>query len=133
MKYLLDTNVCIRYINGRSQKLLLKLSKVPRRDVFVCSVVKAELFVGSAKSNNPATTLMKQQDFLRRFVSLPFDDAAAVSYGRVRGQLEQQGKPIGPLDMMIAAIALANQVTLVTSNTREFGRVPDLQLEDWDA
>lgn len=69
--------------------------------------------------------------FCRRFDSLPFDDAAAEEYGRIRAELTAAGTPIGPNDLMIASIALANQLTLVTSNTAEFGRVPGLQIENW--
>jgi tRNA(fMet)-specific endonuclease VapC len=133
MKYLLDTNTCIRHLNRRSPAITARLATHSDEDIVVCAVVKAEMFTGAAKSTNPPKTLTIQQAFLDQFLSLPFDDSAAMIYGRVRGELEQRGTPIGPLDMMIAAIALANQVTLVTSNTREFSRVPGLQLENWDS
>jgi tRNA(fMet)-specific endonuclease VapC len=126
MKYMLDTNTCIHHLNQRSPSITARLATVSDQDIVVCSIVKAELFTGAAKSNNPVKTLTTQQAFLDQFVSLHFDDSAALIYGRVRGELEQCGATIGPLDMMIAAIALANQVTLVTSNTREFSRVADL-------
>jgi tRNA(fMet)-specific endonuclease VapC len=64
--------------------------------------------------------------------SFPFDDAAAEEYGRLRAALAAQGTPIGPNDMMIAAIALAHDLTLVTHNIREFGRVKNQNLEDWN-
>ena len=67
-----------------------------------------------------------------QFVSLPFDDAAASVYAIIRAHLESAGTPIGPYDLQIAAIALANGLTLVTHNTREFSRVPGLLLEDWE-
>src|SRR5580704_157122 len=67
----------------------------------------------------------------QQFVSLPFDDRAAEEYGRIRAHLAAAGTPIGPNDLMIAAIALAKQMTLVTQNTTEFSRVPGLALEDW--
>lgn len=67
-----------------------------------------------------------------QFTSLPFDDSAAEIYGRIRAELEAVGMLIGPYDMMIAAIALANDLTLVTHNTREFGRVAGLKVEDWE-
>jgi tRNA(fMet)-specific endonuclease VapC len=66
-----------------------------------------------------------------QFVSLPFDDRAAEEYGQVRAELAVRGTPIGPNDLMIASIALANQVTLVTHNTAEFSRIPGLTLDDW--
>src|SRR5690242_12666658 len=121
MKYLLDSNTCIHYINGRAPRLRLKLPTIPVHDIVVCSIVTAELFYGSAKSNTPERSLEKQRAFLRPFVSLPFDDAAALSYGQIRAQLEKIGTPIGSLDMLIAAIALANNLTVVTHNTAEFG------------
>lgn len=72
------------------------------------------------------------QQFFYRFHSLPFDDLAAEVAGRVRACLDAQGTPIGPLDLLIAATAIANNVTLVTHNTREFGRVTGLQIVDWE-
>jgi tRNA(fMet)-specific endonuclease VapC len=95
-------------------------------------VVKAELFYGAMKSSNASHNLAKQRAFLELFQSLPFDDTAAEIYGRIRAALAIKGTPIGPNDLMIAAIGLANDLTLVTHNTREFSRVPDLNLEDWE-
>ena len=100
--------------------------------IVVCSVVKAELFYGAMRSNNPQRTLANQQKFLNSFVSLPFDDQAAVIYGRIRAHLATQGMPIGANDLQIAAISLAHNLTLVTHNQREFSRVPGLHLEDWE-
>lgn len=132
MKYLLDTVTCIRHLNQRSPAIIQKLASLPVGEVAVCSVVKAELFYGAAKSHDPISTRAKQARFLSAFPSLPFDDAAAAIYGTVRGKLEAQGTPIGPNDLLIASIALANQLILVTHNTREFGRISGLQLEDWE-
>ncbi|MEG4345698.1 type II toxin-antitoxin system VapC family toxin [Microcoleus sp. A003_D6] len=132
MIYLLDTNTCIGYLNGRSVGVLRRLQALFSQDVAVCSVVKAELFYGSMRSNNPARSLAQQQDFLNRFISLPFDDQSAVIYGQIRAQLAASGTPIGPNDLLIASIALANNLILVTHNTREFSRVEGLRLEDWE-
>ena len=131
MIYLLDTNSCIGYLNGRSIGVLRRLQALPSQDVAVCSVVKAELFYGSMRSNNPARSLAQQQDFLNRFISLPFDDQSALIYGQIRAQLAASGTPIGPNDLLIASIALANNLILVTHNSREFSRVEGLRLEDW--
>ena len=91
MIYLLDTNTCIGYLNGRSIGVLRRLQALPSQDVAVCSVVKAELFYGSMRSNNPARSLAQQQDFLNRFISLPFDDQSALIYGQIRAQLGRPG------------------------------------------
>ncbi len=133
MKYLLDTNTCIRYLNGRSPSVLQKLDTLPEQDVCVCSVVKFELRYGALRSVNVERTLAEQERFLKRFASLPFDDVAHTHAAQIRVVLERAGTPIGPNDVLIAAIARANGVTLVTHNTREFGRIAELNIEDWEA
>ena len=132
MTLLLDTNTCIRYLNGRSANVVANMRATSHNDMVVCSIVKAELFAGSAKSQQPVKNLATQQRFLNQFVSLPFDDAAADFYGVTRVALEKAGTPIGPNDLLIASIALANGVTLVTHNTREFSRIAGLSLVDWE-
>lgn len=132
MIYLLDTNACIVYLNRRESGVRQRLETLSPDDVTVCSIVKAELFYGAMRSNNPERTLAMQQAFLNRFVSLPFDDQAALIYSRIRAQLATLGIPIGPYDLQIAAIALVNNLILVTHNTREFSRVDGLRLEDWE-
>ncbi len=131
MKYLLDTNTCIRYINGRSQKIVDRLDNLPKKDAVVCSVVKAELWFGAERSQNPSKTMAGQKRFLDLFVSLPFDDSAALHYAQIRADLAQKGTPIGGNDL-IAAIALANDLILVTHNTGEFSRITGLKIDDWE-
>lgn len=131
MIYLLDTNTCIYFLNGKSAHLHHKFVTTPEDTIRLCSVVKAELLVGVIRHANPLKRLALIQPFIHRFSSLPFDDSAANSYALLRTQLEKQGQVIGPLDMLIAAIALANNAILVTNNTKEFKRVQNLQHEDW--
>jgi tRNA(fMet)-specific endonuclease VapC len=133
MIYLLDTNACIVYLNGRNLNLKSRIKPNLDSDIAVCSPVKAELFYGARKSNNPSRNLALQRKFLSRFVSLPFDDKAAEIFGVIRAQLNKLGTPIGPFDLQIAAIALANDLILVTHNVNEFSRVQGLNLEDWEA
>jgi tRNA(fMet)-specific endonuclease VapC len=132
MRYLLDTNPCIHFLNGTSAILRRRIEAAPEDRLVVCSVVRAELFYGAAKSLNPTRTLEMQERFLACFPSIPFDDAAANIYGVIRAQLERMGTPIGANDLLIASIALANDLTLVTHNTNEFARVPELLIEDWE-
>ncbi len=84
------------------------------------------------KSAFPKKNLFRQRQFVDRFISLPFDDEAAEVYSRIRSQLEKKGTPIGPNDLLIAAIAIANKLTIATHNVREFNRLEDLQIEDWE-
>jgi tRNA(fMet)-specific endonuclease VapC len=132
MRYLLDTNTCIRYINGTSKAVFENLDAQEEGDVVVCSVVKAELFYGAMRSQKPDKNLADQQVFLSLFTSLPFDDRAAEVYGRIRADLANKGTPIGGNDLMIAAIALVHALTLVTHNTGEFERVDGLNIVDWE-
>jgi len=132
MIYLLDTNVCIVYLKGQNSHLKQKLDNILLSEIAVCSVVKGELFYGSLLSANPERNLRLQQEFLSQFLSLPFDDQSAVVFGEIRAQLAAKGTPIGAYDLQIAAIALANNLILVTHNTKEFSRIPQLQLEDWE-
>lgn len=133
MRYLLDTNVCVRYLNGRSLAVRERLRATNVAEIAVCSVVKAELFYGAMRSNNSQVTLARQQQFLNLFVSLPFDDATALIYGQIRAQLAALGTLIGSNDLQIASIALVNNLILVTHNTNEFSRVNKLIIEDWEA
>ena len=132
MTYLLDTNTCIRYLNGRSPQIKKRLEALTPDDVGLCSVVKAELAYGAARSRDPGRTMAGIAAFVAPFTSLPFDDACVSAYGRIRAQLEQAGRPVGPNDLMIAAIAVTHGLTLVTHNTREFERIVGLSLTDWE-
>lgn len=132
MKFLLDTNVCVVYLNQPQSNVAAELHRHRPQNIAVCSVVKAELFYGAMKSRQPERTLTKQQQFLQAFQSLPFSDDAALLFGQIRADLHRQGNPIGPYDLQIAAIALTNGLTLVTHNTREFSRIDGLQLTDWE-
>ena len=90
MRYLLDTNVCVRFLNGESERLRQRFFRTDRQDIAVCSVVKAELFYGAMRSNNPTLAWARQRQFLEAFISLPLDDFAALIAGRVRAQLANE-------------------------------------------
>lgn len=98
----------------------------------LCSIVKAEMLYGAARSAHPERTRALMERFFDGYDSLPFDDAAAAAYRRIRQALAAAGTPIGPNDLLIAAIAVSRRLVLVSHNTREFSRVPDLRLEDWE-
>jgi tRNA(fMet)-specific endonuclease VapC len=132
LTHLLDTNSCVVYLRrGGSSAVAARLAAAPPGSVVLCSVVVAELLYGAQRSAQPLKTLAEVRAFCQPFVSLAFDDRAAEEYGVIRAQLARLGTPVGPNDLMIAAIAIANSLTLVTHNTGEFSRVPGLALEDW--
>ena len=132
MTHLLDTNSCVDHLRrGPSSNVTSRLAAAVPGSVVLCSVVVAELLYGAHRSARKAQTLSQVQGFCSRFLSLPFDDRAAAEYGWIRAHLAGLGTSIGPNDLMIAAIGMANALILVTHNTTEFSRVPGLALEDW--
>ena len=127
---LLDTNICIYIINAKPPAVLARFQKYRLGDIGLCSVVAAELAFGVAKSGS-ARNREALDMFLAPLTILPFDAAAVWIYGDLCADLERRGTPIGSLDTMIAAHALSQQALLVTNNTREFAKVPGLQLDNW--
>lgn len=131
MKYLLDTNTCIYLIKKKPPEVLQKFQAHSVGEVSISAITVAELQFGVQKSRHVAQNQRALQQFLLPLVCMPFDSQAAVAYGEIRAVLEAQGTPIGSLDTLIAAHALSLNVTLVTNNTREFSKVPDLEVVDW--
>jgi tRNA(fMet)-specific endonuclease VapC len=130
--FLLDTNACIRILNNRSALLVHRIRSHDPDELRLCAVTKAELLFGAYNSARPAENLRLLQVFFAPYLSLSFDDKCTTSYGRIRFELQRQGTPIGSNDLLIAAIALANDLTLITANTREFERVAGLKFENWE-
>jgi tRNA(fMet)-specific endonuclease VapC len=130
--HLLDTNSCVDHLRrGPASNVTTKLAAAVAGGGVLCSVVVAELLYGAHRSIRKGQTLSQVQVFCLNFQSLAFDDPAAKEYGWLRAHLARTGTQIGPNDLLIASIALANGLTLVTNNTSEFSRVPGLNLEDW--
>ena len=132
MKYLLDTNPCVVYLRGKNALVLRRFGLHPPTDLVLCSVVVGELRYGAEGSADPVREHTRVDAFVAQFASLPFDDLAAPIYGRIRHDLESRGLIIGANDLLIAAIALVRDLTLVTHNTKEFSRIAGLKLEDWE-
>ena len=130
--YLLDTNACIRFLNGRAPALRERLLRHSPREICVSSTTKAELYFGAYHSLRIADNIRSIQKFFNTVQSFAFDDNCAENYGRIRAELQRQGMPIGSNDTLIAAIALTHSLTLITANTREFARVSGLQFENWE-
>lgn len=133
MGYLLDTNVCIEILRGRNSALKTRLATKSLSELVLCSVVWAELQCGARLAQNPPQELARLQDAFGHWPRRPFDDSAAEAYGEIRAHLQRAGRLIGGNDLLIAAIAHTNNLTLVTHNTGEFTRVPTLPVEDWQA
>ena len=133
MTYLLDANVWVALLRRTSPLVATRFqAAAPSADLRICSVVVAELWYGCARSAKPVANRIAVDALIAPFPSLPYADIAADHFVTVRRTLEAIGQVIGPYDMQIAAIALANSCTLVTHNTGEFNRVPGLAVEDWE-
>ena len=133
MTHLLDTNHCIFIIKNRSPRAWEKLARHPVGTIGISSVTAAELWFGVEKSEQKEKNSRALMKFLLPLEIAPYEEEAAERYGKIRAVLEKAGTPIGSLDCLIAAHAVALGVVLVTNNTNEFQRVPSLRLEDWTA
>jgi tRNA(fMet)-specific endonuclease VapC len=128
---MLDTNICIYIIKRKPGHVIERLRKSRISEISISSITLSELEYGAAKSARPEQNKISLVEFLAPLEIIPYDDAAAQEYGRIRTYLERQGTPIGSMDMLIAAHALSLDCTLVTNNEREFSRVPSLKMENW--
>lgn len=131
MKWMLDTDTCIAIIKGKPTSVLKKLRGKSVGQVGISSITLGELAFGAAKSSRGEEAHAALSEFLLPLEIASFDSDAAASYGQLRASIEKRGTPIGPLDTLIGAHAVALDVVLVTHNTREFSRIDTLRLDDW--
>jgi len=130
-KYLLDTNICIYIIKNKPKTVKEKFESLSIGDVCISSVTVSELVYGAYKSQKIEQNLKTLEKFFLPLEVVDFDYKASYEYGKIRADLEKRGRIIGQLDMQIAGVALANDMILVTNNTKEFERVASLKLENW--
>ena len=131
MKYMLYTNICIYLIKRKPPHVLERFQTHQPGDIFVSSITVAELQYGVEKSNYQDRNQIALDLFLSPLEIADFETRAAQRYGHIRAQLDRNGAPIGAYDLLIAGHAQSLDMTLVTNNSREFSRVPDLKLENW--
>jgi tRNA(fMet)-specific endonuclease VapC len=133
MKLLLDTNICIYLIKKRPPLVLKRFEAYAAGTIGISSITVAELEFGVQKSLYPSQNQEALEQFLLPLVILDFDHEAARKYGKIRALLENRGRVIGALDMLIAAHALSLNLPLATNNVGEFSRVPGLKVLNWAA
>lgn len=129
--YLLDTCTIIAALKGEPLALLNRLASLAPNRLHLSSIVLAELATGAEKGNDTARRKADIADLTVAMAPLPFEASDAAIYSRIRAALERKGASIGPLDLLIAAQAVARNLVLVTDNLREFRRVPGLRCENW--
>jgi len=128
--FVLDTNTLIYFFKGIGKVEQNLLSKSPK-EIGISTIVLFELGVGIGKSKSPYKRIQQLNDLISVVYVLPFGMKESKTAALIRVQLEKQGVPIDPLDILIGGTALAHQATLVTHNIKEFGRIKKLQVEDW--
>lgn len=131
MKYMLDTDTCIYLINKRSSALLEKITSKPADQFALSTITTSELLFGVAKSSQKNSNLKALNHFFQSFSILAYDQQAARVYADIRTDLETKGRPIGAMDMLIAAHAKSRNLILISNNQREFGRIKGLKTENW--
>lgn len=129
--HLLDTNTCIFLKNRKPVHVLSRLRDAFDEGVYLSSISVAEMQFGVYSSEHIEKNRIALTEFLAPFEILDFNDDDAEAFGKLRSDLKRRGMLIGPYDMLIAAQALVRDLILVTNNTGEFSRIPNLKLEDW--
>jgi tRNA(fMet)-specific endonuclease VapC len=129
-RYLLDTNTCIAVMRSHPTAVG-RMAAIPPGECAISTITGYELYTGIEKCSQPAKERAKVDLLLRTVHQMAFESGAAKEAGRIRALLESKGQSIGPYDVLLAGQAMAEAMILVTSNTREFSRVPGLTLEDW--
>lgn len=128
--WMLDTDTCSYILREQPKQVLQRMDTVARDEVALSAVVAAELRYGAARVKSKKLAAMIES-WLGLFEVPAWDDAAAQAYAKIRAAVEAKGKPIGNLDLLIAAHAVSRGAILVTNNTRHFSQVPGLRLENW--
>ena len=131
--YLFDTDTITNILKKNpSKKLIDKISGINRKDQFISTITVGEIIYGAFKSRDPACHIEQLKKVLLPLVNvLSFGSGAAFYYGKIRAELEKQGEIISSMDLQVASIAIANDLKLITGNTRHFKRIKILQIEDW--
>lgn len=130
MKFLLDTNACIHFLNGTSDRLVRRVLDAGPGRVAVSSITLAELHFGAARSARADANLERVEAFADELVSYPFDDECAARFGRIKAELLSAGRPTPDFDLAISAVAMTHGLTVVTAD-RHFADVPGLASVDW--
>ena len=129
--YLLDTDICIYLLNGSHPALAGRLAAIPASKIGISAVTAAELRFGALNSERAKANAERVERFVRPLRLVPFDGEASRHFAQIKSDLKQIGRPIGTMDMLIAACALSVNAALVTNNSREFDRIEVLRVENW--
>lgn len=130
LQYMLDTNICIHVVKNYPPELQGRFNQFAEQ-LCISSITLGELYYGTEKSARRIENLQAVEQFAARLEVLSFSPKAAAHYGQIRAEIERQGNPVGPYDMLIGAHARSEGLIIVTNNLREFRRLPGLRVENW--
>ena len=130
MKYLLDTDICIYWLKGRTT-VRAKINRVDRKDLAICVITASELYFGAYNSNKIEQNLRTAETFIQSLTVLPLSNDTLKKFGQLKAELRKAGTPVADFDLLIASVALTENLILVTNNTRHYERIKGLNLDNW--
>jgi len=130
VKYLLDTDTCIYWLKGRKE-VREKFLAIENKQISICSITVAELYFGAYNSSKITQNLITAETFIQSITVLPLTNNSLKKFAELKANLRQIGKPVADFDLLIASIALTENLILVTNNTKHYARIYDLNLENW--
>ncbi|AFZ34951.1 PilT protein domain protein [Stanieria cyanosphaera PCC 7437] len=130
MKYLLDTDICIYWLKGNTT-VRDKFNQVNWTEIAICVITASELYFGAYNSNKIAKNLKTAETFIQSLIVLPLSNNTIKKFGQLKTQLRQVGTPVADFDLLIASVALTENLILVTNNTRHYQRIVGLKLDNW--
>lgn len=130
MKYLLDTDICIYWLKGKTT-VKTKVEQVDWSDIAICVITATELYFGAYNPNKVEQNLKTAENFIQSITVLPLSNDTLKKFGQLKAQLRKVGTPVADFDLLIASVAISENLTLVTNNTRHYQRITDLNLDNW--
>ena len=130
MKYLLDTDICIYWLKGR-KAVREKINQVGQTEIAICSITVSELYFGAYNSNKIEQNLITAETFIKSLPVISLSNNTLKKFGQLKAQLRQAGTPVADFDLLIASVAITEDLILVTNNTRHYQRIVGLKLDNW--
>ncbi|NJN10627.1 MAG: type II toxin-antitoxin system VapC family toxin [Richelia sp. RM2_1_2] len=130
MKYLLDTDICIYWLKGKTT-VKNRVNKVDWTEIAICVITASELYFGAYNSSKIEKNLIAAETFIQSLAVLDLSNDTLKKFGQLKAQLRQAGKPVADFDLLIASVALTENLILVTNNSRHYQRILGLNLDNW--
>ncbi|MBE9170378.1 type II toxin-antitoxin system VapC family toxin [Pleurocapsales cyanobacterium LEGE 06147] len=130
MKYLLDTDICIYWLKGRNE-VREKINQLDQSEIAICSITVSELYFGAYNSSKIEKNLITAETFIQSLPVISLSNETLKKFGQLKAKLRQAGTPVADFDLLIASVAITEDLILVTNNIRHYQRIVGLKLENW--